>query len=79
MECQICLQYVEGEQWGIIPVEIKSLDADPDNDWVDFVHDHVSFVVHPYCMNEAVEFYTQDLADGFIENVYIEEASRDAD
>ena len=42
MMCNICLEYIEGEQWGIIPVEIKSLDADPDNDWVDFTHDHVS-------------------------------------
>ena len=51
MMCNICLEYIEGEEWGVIPVEIKSLDADPDNDWVDFTHDHVSFVVHRYCMN----------------------------
>ena len=61
MECQICLIEVEGEQWGIIPVEVKELDENPDNDWVDFVHDYVAFVVHPYCMNEAVECYTQEL------------------
>ena len=77
MECQICLIEVEGEQWGIIPVEVKELDENPDNDWVDFVHDHVALVVHPYCMNEAVECYTQELADGFLENAYIEEAKRD--
>ena len=71
MICEICLTAIEGEQWGIIPVEIKSLDANPDNDWVDFVHDHVSFVVHPYCMNEAVECYTMELADGFLENEYM--------
>jgi len=28
-------------------------------------------------MNEAVEFYTQELADGFIQNEYIEEAKND--
>ena len=74
MMCNICLEYIEGEEWGVIPVEIKSLDADPDNDWVDFTHDHESFVVHRYCMNEAVEFYTKELADGFLQNEYIEEA-----
>jgi len=73
MMCNICLEYIEGEEWGIIPVEIKSLDADPDNDWIDSEYE-VSFVVHPYCMNEAVEFYTQELADGYIQNEYIEEA-----
>ena len=76
MECQICLIEVEGEQWGIIPVEIKSLDADPDNDWIDSEYE-VSFIVHPYCINEAVECYTQELGDGFLENYYLEEAEGD--
>ena len=76
MECQICLIEVEGEQWGIIPVEIKRLDGGTDHDWID-VADEVAFFVHPYCMNEAVECYTQELADGFLQNAYIEEAKRD--
>ena len=33
--------------------------------------DGVSFFVHPYCMNEAVECYTMELADGFLENEYM--------
>ena len=64
--CEICLTTVKGEQWGIIPVTVGAID----NDWVD-VGDEVSFFVHPYCMNEAVECYTMELADGFLENEYM--------
>jgi len=68
MECNICLTEISGHQWGIISINIL------DSGWVDIENDIITFAVHPYCMNEAVEFYTQDLADGFIENDYIEEA-----
>ena len=73
MECQICLIEVEGEQWGIIPVEIEAVEGLTNF----YIGDEVSFAVHPYCMNEAVEFYTQELADGFLQNEYIEEAKND--
>ena len=68
MQCNICLTEISGHQWGIISINIL------DSGWVDIENDIITFAVHPYCMNEAVEFYTQDLADGFIENDYIEEA-----
>ena len=68
MECNICLTEISGHQWGIISINIL------DSGWVDIENDIITFAVHPYCMSEAVEFYTQDLADGFIENDYIEEA-----
>ena len=82
MECQICLIEVEGEQWGIIPINIRR--GAIDRDWIDMGElvgalkdSEVSFVVHPYCMDEAVEWYTGELADGFIENIYIKEAKDD--
>jgi len=71
MECQICLEEISGHQWGIISININ---ADDIIKPVEIEADEISFAVHPYCMNEAVEFYTQELADGFIQNEYIEEA-----
>ena len=83
MQCNICLTEISGHQWGIIPINIRR--GAIDRDWIDMGElvgalkdSEVSFVVHPYCMNEAVEWYTQELADGFIQNEYIEEA-KDAD
>ena len=51
-QCEICLTEDEGEQWGIIPVEIEAVEG-LTNFYIE--DDVVSFVVHPYCMNEAVE------------------------
>ena len=68
MQCNICLTEVSGHQWGIININIL------DSGWVDVEADLMSFAVHPYCMNEAVEWYTQELADGFLQNDYMEEA-----
>ena len=70
MLCVICNQELRGHQWGIIPVNVM------DSGWID-VEGEVSFAVHPYCMDEAVEWYTGELADGFIENIYIKEAKDD--
>ena len=73
IKCNICLEDISGHQWGIIPVEIEAVEGLTNF----YIGDEVSFAVHPYCMNEAVEFYTQELADGFLQNEYIEEAKND--
>ena len=66
MMCNICLEACSGHQWGIIPVNIGAIDRE----WVD-VEDEVAFAVHRYCLNEAIECYTMELADGFLENEYM--------
>lgn len=65
-QCEICLTEVKGSQWGVIPVTVGAIDRE----WID-VENEVAFFVHPYCMNEAVECYTMELADGFLENEYM--------
>ena len=67
-KCNICLENISGHQWGIIPVEIEAVEG-LTNFYIE--DDVVSFVVHPYCMNEAVECYTMELADGILENEYM--------
>ena len=70
MECNICLTKMSEYQWGIVDISIL------DSGWVD-MGSEVSFGVHRYCMNEAVEWYTQEVADGFLEHEYLEEAKGD--
>ena len=71
MECQICLTEISGHQWGIYAVNL----AETQPDSIEFDHEGgeyaMIFSVHPYCMNEAVECYTMELADGFLENEYM--------
>tara|TARA_R100000808_G_C2152345_1_gene161728 strand:- start:2422 stop:2655 length:234 start_codon:yes stop_codon:yes gene_type:complete len=64
--CEICLTTVKGEQWGVVPITVGAID----NDWID-VESGVSFLVHRYCMDEAIACYTMELADGFLENEYM--------